>query len=235
MGEPTNAEASAERGPVTYTLDDGVAVIDLDDGKANAIGFALLDALEPALEQAADEAKAVVLAGRPGRFSGGFDLGVIRGERTAELMRRGGRLALRLWTFPVPVVHAVTGHAMAMGAVLLCCADYRVGAAGEYKLGLNEVRIDLAVPPFAVDLARARLNPTHFTRATLLAEVFDPDGAVEAGYLDEVVALDHTRDRAIEVARGFAADLKPGAFRVTREIVRGALAAEHGPTMADSA
>src|SRR5262245_11634571 len=189
--------------PVTYTLDGDVAVIDLDDGKANAIGFDVLDALEPAVEQAVGEARTLVLAGRPGKFSAGFDLSVVGGERTMELMNRGGRLALRLWSLPVPVVYAVTGHALAMGAVLLCCADYRVGAAGDYKLGLNEIRINLAVPPFAADVARARLDPRYFTRATLLAEVFDPEGAMAAGYLDEVVPSEQTRDRAIEVGKTF--------------------------------
>ena len=80
------------------------------------------------------------------------------------------------------------------------------------------------MPPFATEVARARLNPAYFTRATLLAEVFDPTGAQQAGYLDEVVPLEQTRARAIEVAQGFAADLQPGAFRATRTIVRGALA-----------
>jgi enoyl-CoA hydratase len=218
--------------PVTYTLDGDVAVVDLDDGKANAIGFDMLDALEPAVEQAVSEARALVLAGRPGKFSAGFDLSVVGGERTMELMNRGGRLALRLWSLPIPVVYAVTGHALAMGAVLLCCADYRVGTTGDYKLGLNEIRINLAVPPFAADVARARLDPRYFTRATLLAEVFDPDGAVAAGYLDEVVPLEQTRDRAIEVGKAFAADLKPGAFRATRHIVRGALYEEHQASLA---
>ena len=230
MGEGTASEGSVVAGPVTYTLEDDVAIVDVDDGKANAISFAVLEALEPAVEQAAAEARALVVAGRSGKFSAGFDLSVMGGERTMELMGRGGKLALRLWSFPIPVVYAVTGHALAMGAVLLCCADYRVGAVGAYKLGLNEVRINLAVPPFAAELARARLDPRYFTRATLLAEVFTPEGAIEAGYLDEVVALDETRDRAIEVAAAFAADLKPGAFRATREIVRGALAAQHLPS-----
>jgi enoyl-CoA hydratase len=212
--------------PVTSSRVGDVAVIDLDDGKANAISFALLDGLVPAIEQAGEEAKAIVIAGRPGRFSAGFDLSVVGGDRTMELMGRGGAMALRIWMSPVPVVFAVTGHAMAMGAVLLCCADYRVGAAGAFKLGLNEVRINLAVPPFATEVARARLNPSHFTRATLLAEIFDPAGALEAGYLDEVVDAERTRDRAIEVATALAADLKPGAFRATRRIVRGAVAEE---------
>jgi len=209
--------------PATYTLDGDVAVIDLDDGKANAISFAVLDALEPMVEQATTEAKALVVMGRPGRFSAGFDLSVVGGDRTMELMGRGGALALRLWGLPIPVVFGVTGHALAMGAVLLCCADYRVGTSGDYKLGLNEVRIDLPVPPFAAEVARARLNPAHFTRATQLAEIYDPAGAVAAGWLDEVVDADQTRDRSLAVAHALAADLQPGAFVTTRKIVRGAL------------
>jgi enoyl-CoA hydratase len=215
---------AADAPPASYSLEDDVAVIDLDDGKANAISFAVLDALEPMVERAADEARALVLVGRPGKFSAGFDLSVVGGERTMELMGRGGALALRLWNLPIPLVYGVTGHALAMGAVLLCCADYRVGAAGNFKLGLNEVRIDLPVPPFAVEVARARLNPAHFTRATLLAEISDPTQAVEAGWLDELTELAETRERAIAVGRALAADLKPNAFRATREIVRGGLA-----------
>jgi len=113
-----------------------------------------------------------------------------------------------------------------MGAVLLCCADYRVGARGNFKLGLNEVRIDLPVPPFATEVARARLNPAFFTRATLLAEIFDPSGALQAGWLDEVVEPDETRERALTVARSLATDLQPSAFSSTRRIVRGDLAAQ---------
>lgn len=210
--------------PISYTLLGDVAVLDLDDGKANAIGYAMLDAFDPALDRALEEAKAVVIAGRPGRFSAGFDLNVVQGGGDAlDLMGRGAVLAHRLWDLPVPLVYAVTGHALAMGAVLLCLADYRVGAEGDYRLGLNEVKIGLAVPPFATELARARLNPAHLNRATLLAEVYDPAAAVEAGWLDEVVPLEHTRDRAIELATAWAADLHPGAFKATRRIVRGDL------------
>lgn len=212
--------------PVTYTLVGDVAVIDLDDGKANAISFAMLDGLGAAVARARDESRAVVIAGRSGRFSAGFDLSVVGGERTLELMGRGAELTLDLWTLPVPLVYAVTGHALAMGAVLLCCADYRVAAEGPFKLGLNEVRINLAVPAFATELARARLNPAHFTRATLLAEVYDPVGAHEAGWVDEVVALEECHDRAVALATAWAAELAPGAFRATRTIVRGPLATE---------
>jgi enoyl-CoA hydratase/carnithine racemase len=199
-----------------------VAVIRLDDGKANALGFDAVTALSDALGEASD-ARAVCLIGRPGRFSAGFDLNEMRSERAVELMTRGAELALRLVEHPAPVVLGVTGHALAMGAVLLLTADWRVGAAGDFKLGLNEVRIGLFVPPFAADLARDRLTPRHLTEAAQLAEVYDPEGARAAGFLDEVVPEVEVAARALARATTWAADLDPNAFARTREIVRGDL------------
>ncbi len=201
-----------------------VAVIRLDDGKANALGFDAVEGLSQALDGAGD-AKAVCLIGRPGRFSAGFDLNEMRSDRAVELMTRGAELALRLVEHPAPVVFGVTGHALAMGAVLLLTPDWRVGAEGDFKLGLNEVRIGLFVPQFAADLARDRLTPRHLTEAVQLAEVYDPKGAVAAGFLDEVVPEDQVADRAIERATTWAADLEPKAFARTRQIVRGDLLA----------
>jgi enoyl-CoA hydratase len=193
--------------PLTSELRDGVAVVRMDDGKANAISFAMLDALGAALDEAEKAAKAVVLLGRPDRFSGGFDLGVMNqgGEAMVRLVRGGGRLALRLYELPLPVVIGCTGHALAMGAVLLCAADLRLGAAGAYKIGLNEVAIGLALPVFAAELARERLAPTHLQRATGLAEIFAPDEAVAAGFLDATHPAAGLDDAALTAAARLAA------------------------------
>jgi enoyl-CoA hydratase len=199
-----------------------VAVIRLDDGKANALGFDLIDGLSGALDDAAD-AKAIAIIGREGRFSAGFDLSVMKTDRAPELMGKGAEVALRLFSHPAPVVLGVTGHALAMGAVLMLTADWRVGATGDFKLGLNEVRIGLFVPAFATDLAEHRLDPRHFTEAVLLAEVYDPAGAVAAGFLDEAVEPDQVEARAVERATTWAADLDPRAFARTRTIARGAV------------
>jgi enoyl-CoA hydratase len=199
-----------------------VAVIRLDDGKANALGFEVVDGLLGALDDAAD-AKAVCIVGRPGRFSAGFDLKVMRSEKVVDLMNRGSDLALRIVGHPTPVVFAVTGHALAMGAVRLLTPDWRVGAEGDFKLGLNEIRIGLFVPGFAVDLAHYRLSRRHVTEAVQLAEVYDPVGARDAGFLDEVVELDAVEGRAVERATAWADDLDPSAFARTREITRGPL------------
>lgn len=211
--------------PVTSTFIGDIVAIDFDDGKANALSHDAVDGLRATLASAAaGSATAIALIGREGRFSAGFDLNVMRTDGALDLMDKGANLALELLMCPKPLVFGVTGHALAMGAVLLCTPDYRVGAAGDFKLGLNEVRISMPVPPFATELARDRLSPVAFTRAVNLAHIFAPDDAAAAGWLDEVVSLDQVRDRAIQVATELGRDLDPGAFATTRTIARGALA-----------
>jgi len=201
-----------------------VLVLRIDDGKRNALDHALLDDLTAALADAGD-AKAIALIGRPGCFCAGFDLATIRTQGAAELFGKGGQLALSLFTSEVPIVFGVTGHALAMGAVLLCVADLRIGAdIDDAKIGLNEVRIGLPLPAFAVEVARHRLDPRRLERSLQLAEVVAPSAAVGFGWLDEVCAADLVADRAIEAAAELAANLEPAAFIATRRALRGELA-----------
>ncbi len=212
---------------VTCSISDDVATITIDDGKANALSHAVLAGIETALDEAEDgEAKVVLLQGRDGKFSAGFDLSVMTAGPTQarDLLGRGAELGLRLYELPVPVVFAVTGHALAMGGILQCCADVRIGAEGPYRIGLPEVRIGMPVPTFAVELCRDRLSPRWFTRAVLLGEGLDPSQALDAGFLDEVVALDRVRDRAREVAVDLAENVHRGPFQLTRSTVRAQLA-----------
>jgi enoyl-CoA hydratase len=214
--------------PVSLKLDGDVAVITLDDGKANALSFAVLDGLNAALESAETQAKAVALIGREGKFSAGFDLSVMTGgiEDARRLLAGGARLGLRIFTYPLPVVLGVTGHALAMGGILTTTADYRVGAEGTYKLGLNEVAIGMPVPSFGVELCRDRLSPAWFTRCVQHATLCSPTEAVQAGFLDEVVALEDVPARATAVAAQLAETVHPGPFRMTRENIRAKLADE---------
>lgn len=176
---------------VRYELRDAVAVLHFDDGKANALSHAAIAALGRALDRAEkDEARALALFGRPDRFSAGFDLAVMGqgGEAMRELVRSGAELALRLYGFPCPVVAGCTGHALAMGALLLLCSDTRIGVDGEFKIGLNEVSIGMPLPVFGIELAKARLSRRHLTRAVVEAEIYAPRAASDAGWLDRVVA-----------------------------------------------
>lgn len=213
--------------PVSVSVADDVATISIDDGKANALSHPVMAGIEAALDEAESAgARVVVVEGRDGKFSAGFDLSVMTAGPTQarDMLGRGAELGLRLYELPVPVVFAVTGHALAMGGILQCCADVRIGAAGPYKLGLPEVRIGMPVPAFAVELCRDRLTPRWFTRSVLLGESLSPDQALEAGFLDEVVELDQVRARAAAVAADIAEHVGSGPFRVTRPVARGALA-----------
>lgn len=188
--------------PLTYTLDDKIAVVRMDDGKANALSYAMIDGLLGALERAESEASAMILTGRPDRFCAGFDLRVMMSSPAdaKALLTRGVDLYMKLYGSKVPLVAASTGHALAGGALVLLCSDLRIGAEGPYRIGLNEVQIGLPVPVLAMELARDRLEETELTKATLLATIYDPPGARKAGYLDEVVAPDLLMTRAKEVA-----------------------------------
>lgn len=211
---------------VSYELDGDVAVIRIDDGKANALSHPIIAALAADLHRARNEARAVALIGREGKFSAGFDLKTMQAgpKEARDLLQAGAELGHLAYLSPVPVVIGCTGHALAMGAILLFCADERIGAEGPYKIAMNEVAIGMPVPRFAIELARDRLSPRHLTAAVNHAHVFDPTAAIEAGYLDQVVTLAEVPDLAIARAHELASTLRPAAFRLTREYLRSACA-----------
>jgi enoyl-CoA hydratase len=207
---------------VRYELRDSVAVIRIDDGKANALSPAIVASLHERLERAEKDEAAVLLVGRPGRFSAGFDLSVMRqgGEAARSLVLAGAELALRLFGFPRPVVIACSGHAVAMGAVLLLSADLRLGVEGDFKIVLNEVAIGMPLPMFAVELSRQRLSKRHLTRAALLSETYDPRSAVDAGFLDRLLSPESLFDEALREAQRLAT-LDTAALRNTKLSLRG--------------
>lgn len=186
---------------VRYEFDGTIATIVMDDGKVNALSLDMFGDLNAALDQARADHAVVVLAGRDGVFSAGFDLSVLRagGPDAITMLRAGFSLADRVLSFPTPIVIACTGHAIAMGVFLLLSGDYRVGVAGSsHKITANEVAIGLTMPRAAIEICRQRLNPAHFNRAVMLAEPYSPDTAVQAGFLDAAVPGDvlHSSVRA---------------------------------------
>jgi enoyl-CoA hydratase len=207
---------------VRYQLEGKTALVQMEDGKANALSADMIAEIEAALAQAEKEASAVVLAGRPDRFSGGFDLKVMMSsfEAARDLTRKGAELAMRLYGSPLPIVAACTGHALAAGAILLLASDVRIGTAGAYRIGLNEVAIGIPVPVFAMELARDRLVSTELGRATLGAQVYSPEEAARSGYLDEAVPAAEVLARAKEHAERLGA-LSRRAFAGTKTRLRG--------------
>ncbi len=202
---------------VTLEHREGVALVTIDDGKVNALSHVVLDHLDAALDDAKDSS-ALVIAGRPGKFSAGFDLSVVQsgGDAVSELMEKGARVALRLHEWSRPRVLAVTGHALAMGAVLLGCADVRIGAMGDFKIGFNEVAIGLPMPEFATELHRGRLSQRHFHEAVALARIYGPAEAVEAGFLDRLADSEEVIEESVATAAELASRLDPTALAITR-------------------
>jgi enoyl-CoA hydratase len=192
---------------VSYQLLDGVATIVMDDGKVNALSTEMLASIGQALDRSVADAAAVVLTGRPGVFSGGFDLKVLTagGADAARMLEDGFELALRLLEHPTPVVIASNGHTIAMGVFLLLSGDYRIGVDGPFRIVANEVAIGMTMPRAAIEICRQRLAPAHFQRVLNLSEVYTPAEGVAAGLLDRVVAVDDLLPAAATVASTFGA------------------------------
>jgi enoyl-CoA hydratase len=207
---------------VSYQLDGPIATVAMDDGKANALSLPMLAAVNEALDRATADDAVVVLTGRSGIFSGGFDLKVLRsgGPEAARMLEQGFLLALRLLEHPSPVVIACNGHAVAMGSFLLLSGDYRIGVDGPYRLVANEVAIGLTMPWTAIEICRQRLAPAHFNRAVILAESYAPTEGVAAGFLDRVVDETGLHETATAVATSFSA-LDRAAHAATKANARG--------------
>ncbi|SHW82705.1 enoyl-CoA hydratase/carnithine racemase [Mycobacteroides abscessus subsp. abscessus] len=196
---------------VSYSVTDAVATITLDDGKVNVLSPTMQQNIHAALDQAeqADDVKAVVLAGNNRVLSAGFDLAIFgSGDAAAgfAMLRGGIELMDRILRFPVPVVVAATGPAVAGGSFLLCSGDHRIGSE-KTRCQANEVAIGMTVPQSCIEILRMRLTNSAFQRAVGLAATFTGDEARAGGWLDEVVAPENVLSRAQEVAAGFAATL----------------------------
>jgi enoyl-CoA hydratase len=193
--------------PLSYRHEESIAVITMDDGKVNALGPSMQQALNEALDSAdRDDVGAVVIAGNQRVFSGGFDLKILTSgevQPAIDMLKGGFELAYRLLSYPKPVVMACTGHAIAMGAFLLSSGDHRV-AAPAYNIQANEVAIGMTIPYAALEIMKLRLTPSAYQQAAVLAKTFFGETAIAAGFLDEIVLPDIVLSRAEEAAREFA-------------------------------
>ena len=191
---------------VSYTMTEGVATVTLANGKVNALSPDVIAGIHAALDRAEMDEAVVVLTGQPGILSGGYDLKVMKSgpEATRNLVASGSALTLRMLAHPQPIVVACPGHAVAKGAFLLLACDYRVGVEGPFQIGLNEVKIGMTMHHVGLALARDRLTPSAFQRSVVNAEMFGPQAAMEAGFLDQVVATEQLMPTALALAQQLA-------------------------------
>ncbi len=224
-------------GPLNTTYENDIAILTMDDGRANALGHAMIDALNSALDEAETRAKAVLIAGRDKRFCAGFDLDVMGAgpENVRNLVTAGAELLLKLYEYPLPVVMACTGHALAAGGLLLLAGDTRIGTEGEFRIGLPEVAIGMTMPVFGIEFARDRLARNRFSEAVTQARIYGPADAVKVGYLDEAVPAASLIDTAKSRAAALAGLQKPAFANTKRKerqatisLIRSTLKADSG-------
>ena len=209
---------------LAYESHDGVATITLDDGKVNAMAGPFFAALNAALDRAeAERPVAVVIAGRAGYFSAGLNLKLLPTLAPPEFkatMVAFGELMLRVFTFPVPCIAAVTGHAIAGGAFLAFACDERYVARGPYKLHVNEVAIALPLPTWALAIATTAIPPRWHTEAILQARAYGPDDALSRGLVDDVVPAGEDVVARARQGAGRLAGLDLVAYAVAKSRLR---------------
>lgn len=209
---------------IDYHLEDGIATLTLSNGKVNAISPEVIAAFNAALDRAEQDRAVVIITGQPGILSGGYDLKVMTAgpQQAIGLVTSGSTLARRLLSHPFPVVVACPGHAVAKGAFLLLSVDYRIGVEGPFSIGLNEVQIGMTMHHAGIELARDRLRRSAFHRSVINGEMFDPKSAVDAGFLDKVVAAEELQGAALAAARQLK-KINMNAHKNTKLKVRKAL------------
>jgi enoyl-CoA hydratase len=187
---------------ISYQFENGIATLTLSNGKVNAISPDVVAAFNAALDRAEQDRAIVIITGQPGILSGGYDLKVMTSspENAINLVASGSTLSRRLLSHPFPVIVACSGHAVAKGAFLLLSADYRIGVDGPFSIGLNEVLIGMTMHHAGIALARDRLRKSAFHRSVINGEMFDPQGALDAGFFDKVVPAEQLQATALAAA-----------------------------------
>tara|TARA_A100001011_G_scaffold399668_1_gene509446 strand:- start:1880 stop:2575 length:696 start_codon:yes stop_codon:yes gene_type:complete len=191
----------------TLTKNGDVSIIKLDDGKANAFSLNMLESLNSCLAEVPKDSGSLIITGREGLFSAGFDLKTLSSgdmDAAIKMTKLGFNTLLDLYSFPRPIVAAISGHAVALGIFVACCCDYRIGIEGKFICQANEVRNNMDIPLQILEIVKDRLDKRHWYKAIYHSEVYPMHEAVSAGYIDEVVPPADLMDRALEKAEDLA-------------------------------
>jgi len=202
---------------------DGIAVLTMAHGKANALDIEFCDALAARFNDLRGaDAKAVVLTGSGKIFSAGVDLKRLSGGG-ADYIRRFlpalHRLYEAVFFHPKPVIAAVNGHAIAGGCVLACCADRRIMARDAGRIGVTEILVGVPFPALAFEIVRFAVPPRYLSEVTLSGATYATDEALLRGWVHEVTDSGQLIDRAIAVAKELSL-LSPAAFAQTKSQIR---------------
>ena len=191
----------------TLSRENDISIIKLDDGKANAFSFEMLSQVNALLAQVPIDSGALVITGRDGLFSGGFDLKTLATgdmEKITMMVQLGYRLLLELYSFDRPIIAAVSGHAIALGLFVTCSADYRIAIDGQYVCQANEVRNNMDIPPQIMEILKARVNKNYFYPAVFHSDTYSVQDSIAVGYIDEIVSAEKFMERVMEKANELA-------------------------------
>ena len=205
----------------TLTSEDDISIITLDDGKANVFSPKMIQDVNECLDKVPTESGALIITGREGMFSAGFDLKIISAgdmQATMDMSLSGFKLLSRLFSFPRPILAACSGHGIALGTFLLCCCDYRIGVKGDYMIGANEMRTNMVIPIPILELINHRVSSSHKYRAILGAEMYSIEDGIDAGLIDEVVDPVNLMETVMLKAKDLATMGHP-SYTLTKELL----------------
>ena len=187
----------------TLSQENNVSIIKLDDGKANAFSYEMLTRFNELLAEVPRDSGALIITGRDGLFSGGFDLKTLATgdmEKIQKMVTLGYKTLLDLYGFDRPIIAAVSGHSIALGLFVTCCADYRIAIDGQYICQANEVRNNMDIPIQIMEILKARVNKNYFYPAVYHSDAYSMKDSIAVGFIDEVVAEDKFMERVMEKA-----------------------------------
>ncbi|MEW5765295.1 MAG: enoyl-CoA hydratase-related protein [Acidobacteriota bacterium] len=209
---------------ILVEMEGPLGIVRMDDGKANAMDEAFFLELGAALDKAqASGAKAVVLAGREGFFSGGLNVKLLPTLAPAQLKslhETFARTLCRVFTFPIPVVAAVTGHAVAGGMILALACDRRYALEGDFRWQMNEVLVGIPLPSWVLAITQASIPPKWHAQALLHGRAFSSREAASAGFLDGLLAGVEDLVEAAKVAAAELTALNPTAYALSKARMR---------------
>jgi enoyl-CoA hydratase len=202
---------------------DGIAVLTMMHGKANALDVEFCNAMADLFTDLRQSGtKAVVITGQGKIFSAGVDLKRLSdggADYVRQFLPALHRLFEAVFFYPKPVVAAVNGHAIAGGCVLACCADRRIMARNVGRIGVTEILVGVPFPALAFEIVRLAVPSRRLPEFTLSGATYASDEALQRGWVDEIVEPEDLVKDAIAVARELSL-LSPAAFAQTKAQIR---------------
>jgi enoyl-CoA hydratase/carnithine racemase len=206
---------------IQCTRRDGIALVTLNHGVTNAINTQLMRELGEILRQTRGDERIhglVLTSANAKFFSIGFDLPEVyplSQKDFSVFFHLYNLLCLDLYTFPKPVISAITGHATAGGCIIALCSDFRLMAEGRRLLGMNESKLGLPVT-YLADLLLRNLVAGHLARDIICrGDLYGPEVALQMGMVDGVLPLEEVVPAAIKKIKDIAA-ASPAAFAMEK-------------------